>query len=104
MKRVYSAPTSTNLELTEACNVKCTHCYNFWREDSMGGNSLTIEKLDIVLDKLIEAGVYHIVLTGGEPFAKFKLLTNGLKRLRDANISASVNTNLMLATDENARF
>ena len=104
MKRVYSAPTSTNLELTEACNVKCTHCYNFWREDSMGGNSLTIEKLDVIIDKLIDAGVFHIVLTGGEPFAKFKLLTHGLQRLKDAQISASVNTNLMLATDEKCKI
>lgn len=69
----------------------------------MGGNSLTIEKLDLVLDKLIDAGVFHVVLSGGEPFAKFKLLTHGIQRLKAADVSVSVNTNLMLATDERCK-
>ena len=27
-KRVYSAPTCINLEITEACNFKCGHCFS----------------------------------------------------------------------------
>ncbi|PPR26426.1 MAG: hypothetical protein CFH34_00953, partial [Alphaproteobacteria bacterium MarineAlpha9_Bin4] len=34
MKRLFSAPTVVNLEITEICNVKCRHCYNFWRDES----------------------------------------------------------------------
>ncbi len=102
-KRIFSAPTSTNLEITEACNVKCTHCYNFWREDSMGGNSLNIETLDKVIDKLIETQVFHVILSGGEPFAKFKILKHALKRLGEAGMSLSVNTNLMLANDDKCK-
>ena len=36
IKKVYSAPTTINLEMTEACNVKCRHCYNPWREEHAG--------------------------------------------------------------------
>ena len=49
MKRLFSAPTVVNLEITEICNVKCRHCYNFWRDESIGQNSLDIEKFDKTL-------------------------------------------------------
>ena len=74
MKRMLSAPTVVNLELTELCNVKCRHCYNFWRDESMGSVSLDQEKLDILIDKFADAGVFHVVLSGGEPMSNFDLL------------------------------
>lgn len=99
MKRTFSAPTVVNLELTEVCNVKCTHCYNFWRDESIGQNSLDVDRFDKIIDRVVEAGVFHVVLTGGEPMAKFPLLLHGFKRLKEKNISFSCNSNLMLATE-----
>ena len=69
MKRFFSAPTVVNLEITEICNVKCRHCYNFWRDESMGQSSLDVKKFDKIIDRIIEAGVFDVVLTGGEPMA-----------------------------------
>ena len=46
LEQKYSAPTCINLEITEVCNFKCGHCYNPWRQDSMGVVSLKKEKLD----------------------------------------------------------
>ena len=40
-KKYFSAPTTVNLELTELCNVKCRHCYNPWRDETMGEISLS---------------------------------------------------------------
>ena len=103
MKRLFSTPTVVNLEITEICNVKCRHCYNFWRDESIGQNSLDEKKFDKILDRIIEAKVFHVILTGGEPMAKFPLLVHGFKRLKEANISFSCNSNLMLCTDERAK-
>jgi radical SAM protein with 4Fe4S-binding SPASM domain len=103
MKRLFSAPTVVNLEITEICNVKCRHCYNFWRDDSIGQNSLDIEKFDKIIDRIIEAEVFHVVLTGGEPMAKFPMLEHGFAKLKEAKISFSCNSNLMLCTDERAK-
>lgn len=103
MKRLFSAPTVVNLEITEICNVKCRHCYNFWRDESIGQNSLDIEKFDKIINRIIEAGVFHVVLTGGEPMAKFPMLEHGFAKLKQANISFSCNSNLMLCTDERAK-
>ena len=103
MDRIFATPTTANLELTEICNVQCSHCYNPWREESMGSISLEEEKLRIVFDRLSDAGVFHVVLTGGEPFSKFKTLLLALKMANEKNMSASVNSNLMLATEDKIR-
>ena len=100
MKRLLSAPTVVNLEITELCNVKCRHCYNPWRDESMGEVALTRETFDQLIDKFIDAGVFHVVLSGGEPFSNFDLLEYGFRRLTENNISISCNSNLMLADDE----
>lgn len=100
MKRLLSAPTAVNLELTELCNVKCRHCYNFWRDDSMGGETLSLEKMDRLVDSFVAAGVFHVIVTGGEPFAQFPLLHHALKRLQENGLSVSCNSNLMLVTED----
>ena len=56
-----------------------------------------------IIDRIIEAGVFHVVLTGGEPMAKFPMLEHGFAKLKEANISFSCNSNLMLCTDERAK-
>ena len=73
------------------------------RDESIGQNSLDIEKFDKILNRIIEAGVFHVVLTGGEPMAKFPMLEYGFKKLKEANISRGCNSNLMLCTDERAK-
>lgn len=101
MKRLFSAPTSVNLELTELCNVKCRHCYNFWRDESMGITSLNVKKLEKVIKQISEAGVFHVICTGGEPFANFDLLHHAIKLISKYKMSMSVNSNLMIVKKEN---
>ena len=99
--RVLSAPIMINFELTSGCNIRCRHCYNFWRENaSSTHDKVTEEKMDRLVDMMVKDGVFHIVLTGGEPFLNYKVLLSGLRRCTENNISTSVNSNLILATDE----
>ncbi len=102
MPHLLSAPTTVNLELTEICNVKCDHCYNYWRDESMGEISLDGERLERVIDNLAKAGVFHVILSGGEPMAKFPLLLQAVERLNSHGMSLSVNSNVMLLTPERA--
>ena len=99
-KKLYSAPTCINLEITEACNVKCKHCYNPWRDEHAGKFSLDNNKIDFLLDEFIKNKVFHVILSGGEPLSKFKELCYILEKLNKNNISTSLNSNLMLATEE----
>jgi len=100
MKRLFSAPTSINVEITDKCNASCRHCYNFWRIENRKNQSMTIKKMDELVEHLKEAQVFHAVLSGGEPFAMFDLLEYGLKRLNENNISVSCNSNLMMASED----
>ena len=99
-KKIYSAPTCINLEITEACNVKCKHCYNPWRDEHAGKFSLDNEKIDFLIDQFDKSGVFHVILSGGEPLSKYKELCYMLEQLTKRNISTSINSNLMLATPE----
>ncbi len=103
-KKYFSAPTTVNLELTELCNVKCRHCYNPWRDESMGEISLNEIKLNLLVKKLSEAKVFHVILTGGEPMSNFEVLVKAIKELTKKNISVSCNSNLILADDAKAEI
>lgn len=56
------APLLMQVELTEACNLKCKFCYNS-QQPKYNKNVFTM------LDKLAEQGVMQVNLTGGEPLA-----------------------------------
>ncbi len=98
-KRIYSAPTTLNLEITNQCNMTCRHCYNFWRDENYKVKSLSREDFDTLLSLIIESGVFHVILSGGEPFFNFDLLEYACRRLMESNISISVNSNLMVTKD-----
>lgn len=60
---ILSSPIHVHWELTNVCNLKCLHCYQ--QDDSI---RLTNERLFTIAEKLIDARVFEVTLTGGEPF------------------------------------
>ena len=54
------------LEITQACNMHCLHCYEGQRHIA-SGNTLTLEQWKKVIDQIIELGVKRVVVIGGEP-------------------------------------
>ena len=57
---------SVLIELTYACNLDCTFCYN---DLSIGGKRLSLAQYRALLDGLASLGVLHLSLSGGEPLA-----------------------------------
>lgn len=57
---------SVLLELTYACNLDCTYCYN---DLALGGQRLSLEQYRELLDDLASIGVLNLSLSGGEPLA-----------------------------------
>ncbi|MBY0516477.1 MAG: radical SAM protein [Bacteriovoracaceae bacterium] len=65
-------PLFTTLELSQDCNFKCHHCYNFDRTSSARPNTgqtpLTFEEWKNVIDQVMDEGAFYICFTGGEVF------------------------------------
>jgi len=92
------SPISLQVELTDACNHHCTHCYNFWRTDDYW----KFEKSDSsnllrIADKIIEAEVFHVVLSGGEPLVvPIATLEELVDKYKSGGVSVSFNSNITL--------
>ncbi len=96
MNRILTAPVMINLEITEACNLTCRHCYNFWRqEDGPKPVRMTEERMSALIDQMVQAEIFHVVLTGGEPLVNFSVLKYAMQRLTAEGISTSLNSNLI---------
>ena len=61
-------PLNVTLELTLRCNIRCTHCYNFDRDQPRpaSGGELTMEEIRALMADLRRAGTLFLSLTGGE--------------------------------------
>lgn len=59
------------IELTPDCNLRCRHCYNWWKregQNSRKGITFTYRKAFTLLDWLVRSTtVEQVVFTGGEP-------------------------------------
>lgn len=73
--------TGLHIELTNQCNLRCTHCYNIEYLESNNTDIDTNEVKKIIDDALL-AGVRDIGFSGGEPFMRsdiFELITYSSK-------------------------
>lgn len=84
-------------DITRRCNLKCKHCYN---SDSISNiqDSNATKNYKMILDKVVNLGINHVHLLGGEPLLISELY--GLIEYANfKNIHVSINTNGTLLTD-----
>lgn len=103
MKRL-SFPLDVQIELTEACNQRCLHCYNYWRYDykTIKKDELMVNDFLILLSKLNDCGVSMITLTGGEPLLRPDVFFALLKQGKKYGMEVGLNSNAVLITKEMA--
>jgi radical SAM protein with 4Fe4S-binding SPASM domain len=93
-------------EVTDWCNHRCVHCYNYWRTEGKGKVAVTPEFHSIsqrIVNEIIENRVFSVTITGGEPLVIFSEIYPYLEQLRDAGIQININTNLTLITSAIAK-
>ncbi|NLV27783.1 MAG: radical SAM protein [Methanomicrobiales archaeon] len=78
--------------LTNTCNLGCTHCYSRSGPDATSGNELSTEEIFSCIDDLATIKVPLILLTGGEPLMRSDLYNiadyaekNGIKTALSSN-------------------
>lgn len=94
-------PLAGSIELTLNCNLRCKHCYI--RYEGASDGEMNTEQVKLVLDKLAEAGVLYLLMTGGDVLVRpdFKELYLHAKR---HGFLITVYTNATLVTEELADF
>lgn len=98
-----ASPITVHVEVTEACNERCRHCYNFYRLESYKPKEITWEDLNDTIERLIENKVLHVIITGGEPLLALDKVLHLAEKCLDAGMSVNLNSNLVAANDENMR-
>ncbi|KKS26609.1 MAG: Radical SAM domain protein [Candidatus Yanofskybacteria bacterium GW2011_GWC2_41_9] len=98
MYRRIKSPTIVQVELTEKCPNVCLHCYNYWRSKEPGGirkyADFPFAMVPLVAEKLADAGVFHLVLTGGEPLANKKSLKAFIVECGKRGLTCGINSTL----------
>lgn len=85
--------------LTDLCNLSCTHCYSRSGPDSLTGEELTTAEAHAFIDDLSAAGVPLVIFTGGEPIARPDLWELA-EHCREKGITTALSTNGTLITEE----
>ncbi|MFC1599081.1 radical SAM protein [Patescibacteria group bacterium] len=106
MNERLSAPVDIQIELTQACNWNCFHCYNYWKgceQHKRSFKSLSCIEIEKIINELVINKVPSITITGGEPFLRRKELYFLLKMAKEHDIAVSINTNFSLVTEDDIR-
>lgn len=93
-------PCMLIIELTYKCNFNCVHCYIPEKDREISGE-LTFEEIKDILDQAGELGVYHLCLTGGEPFLR-KDISDIIHYARKKGFFITLKTNGSFITEEAA--
>ncbi len=94
-----SAPLEVHFSVTNACSLRCGHCYMDSGEKDAG--EMPAEDFRKAIDLLAEMGVFHIALGGGEALERpdfFELASY----VRSCGIVPNLTTNGLLMTRETA--
>ena len=84
--------------ITGRCNYSCRHCY--LNSSDVAASELSHEEAIDVIDQIADCGVYHLLLSGGEPFVRsdfWRLVDHALARGITID---QVYTNGLLLTDK----
>ena len=93
-EKVLSAPLDVHIAITNKCNLRCPYCYandkNFLEH-----NDMTLEQIINVIDKCVDANIFKISWSGGEPLCRPELFEI-LKYAHKKGFKQSIITNGIL--------
>lgn len=102
------SPLTVQLELTNACNNTCVHCYNYLRyvrdkEKLAIDLQLPVSHFTGIAQKLADLDVRVMIITGGEPFFRRDALFPIARQAKCANMIVGINTNATMVAERDAK-
>lgn len=95
-----SSPFKTTLSITNTCNLDCAYCYSKCTRKAEA-KELSTEEWKDAIDQLIDAGVIHLFIEGGEPLYRPDFID--ILRYCQRKVMTWVRTNGTLVTPTLAR-
>lgn len=83
---------------TDACNLRCKHCYQGALKEPSTGELTTVEALEAV-DMMADSGLAYVAMSGGEPLVRrdfFKVA----ERIKEREMALSLATNGTLLSEK----
>ena len=99
-KKYLSAPITAQLEVTDFCNHRCIHCYNL--DSNIANRPMRKVEDETVIkcaQKLIDNGIFSVVISGGEPLIKRDLTQKLITLFKNNDVQVHLNSNLTLFDD-----
>lgn len=99
-KKYLSVPLTAQLEVTDFCNHRCIYCYNL--DSDITNRPMRKVKDEMVIrcaKKLIDNGIFSVVISGGEPLIKKELTKKIITLFRKNRVQVYLNSNLTLFDD-----
>jgi MoaA/NifB/PqqE/SkfB family radical SAM enzyme len=87
-------PVYASADITNACNLKCKHCY-WWKNWKQGRELSPEEWRTVIRNKFVKENVYQVALTGGEPLLRPEVIKVFREEVRN-NIYVVTNGTLPL--------
>lgn len=94
------------IELTQACNLCCLHCYNEadFNNHAAGKKSMSLSDFKYAIDEIEKLGVRRIQLIGGEPFVLGSRLKEMLEYIKGKFDFVEIFTNGTLLREEDFKM
>lgn len=89
------------VNITEACNLRCSHCYR-WSGDPLE-SELSVEEWLRVVDEHVGLGGDSLMIGGGEPLARKNRTIPVLRRAREHGLRTVMLTNATLISPQTAQ-
>ena len=98
-------PVMAQFELTHSCNHKCLHCYRLDSNcESFHNEETSNETIMAVAKEIVNAHIFNVVITGGEPLIKAKLTQKIANFLIDNDVQVGLNSNITLLNEDMLHF
>ena len=96
-------PVGAKLEITYACNLRCGFCYtDSPRRTLQRTPELSDSQWMEVVDQVVASGAIEAVVTGGEPLLRKQVTIDVCRRLAEAGLAVTLNSNGWFIDDETA--
>lgn len=100
---IITGPSQMTVDITNRCNLRCLHCFNYSGENAYIDDELTDDELLKLIDDIVVFKPFNVCFCGGETLLRKNIILKLAKKLSDNHIMISMVSNGILLTENVAK-